>query len=48
MRLQDIAVVSVEDALSKIEKSEIQGEGWDKAIVERAEPESPEILFWNC
>ncbi|KAI5453128.1 cytosolic leucyl tRNA synthetase [Naganishia albida] len=48
MKLQDVAVVSVEDALAQIEKSETQGEGWDKAIVERAEPESPEILFWNC
>jgi hypothetical protein len=48
MKLQEVAVVSVEDALAQIEKSETQGEGWDKATIERAEPESPEILFWNC
>ena len=48
MKLQDITVVSVEDALSQIEKSETQGEGWDKATIERSEPESPQILFWNC
>lgn len=48
MRLQDVTVVSVEHALSQIEKSEAQGEGWDKAVIERAEPESPQILFWNC
>ncbi|KAJ9096600.1 hypothetical protein QFC19_007133 [Naganishia cerealis] len=48
MKLQDVTVISAEDALSRVEKGETQGEGWDKAAIERAEPESPEILFWNC
>jgi hypothetical protein len=48
MKLEDVTVISAEDALTQVEKGEAQGNGWDKAAIERAEPESPEILFWNC
>ncbi|KAJ9101497.1 hypothetical protein QFC19_005150 [Naganishia cerealis] len=50
LKLKQVIILTVDDALTYLGKrtSADVEDGWERRVIERAEPERPGISFWNC